>query len=298
MFIRRPVPVFAADNDGGAGDGTPPPADTTNPPANGDTAGQDQEDDEDLFGAADQDAPITKDKDGKPVKPDWLGAEFWDAEKGEPRLQSLAKSQQDLRKQISGGAHKPPQDATGYTLPKVEGMPEGLIGGKDDPVWKGVTEAALKAGMSVQQLQLVAQPFLAAAMAKLKDAPAAMTAEQEKAARNEARQAELTKLGPNGAAYVRDVGGWMAGLQSRGLITADELKALRSISTADGIRALGKLRELSGDKAIPVDALSDGGTIEDAKRMMTEGYANKDDAMVKKARTMLERFEAAGALRQ
>lgn len=245
-----------------------------------------------LFALADTaDSSIAKDDAGKPIKPDWISDQFWDAQAGQVKVAELAKSQRDLRAQISRGDHKPPETPDKYVPPKLDGLPADFIGGKDDALWPEVAKAAHAAGITQKQLEALAAPMLAQAAQRMQaEDPAAA-----EAAAREAATAELAKLGPNASQVVKDVAAWLNGLAGRGTITREELASLRSVSTAAGIRALSKLRELSGDQPIPTDAL-DGGdmTVADAQRLMTDGYAKNDMSLVKKGRDYLARLEAQG----
>lgn len=309
MLIRKPAPVWAPDGtaggaapssstEGGAGASTVSGGEDTTAGAGGD------DDAGGLFDQVEADQP-GKDANGKPQRPAWLAEQFWDAEKGEANLEALAKSQRDLRAMIARGEHKPPATADAYQVPTVEGVqdPVQLLGGKDDPLWKDVRTAAHQAGVSQAQMAALLQPLLGAMAKRGAGAGAGdgeqLTAEQQAEQLAEARRAELAKLGPNGDQVVRQTGAWLAGLVTRGSFTADEAKALRSISTAAGVRALAKLRELAGGHGIPVDAMGGGGdemTQADAKRMMTEGFRDGDQAKVDKARKVLADLEKRGLL--
>ena len=262
---------------GGGGDGTGDAGDPGN-----------------LFDLADKtDGTIAKDDDGKPVRPDWLGDQFWDAEKGEPKLRELAKSWGDLRATVSRGEHKPPESPDKYVAPTLEGLPPDLIGGKDDTLWPEVRKAAHAAGVTQKQLEALALPFLQTMAARrAEEDPAA----QEKAMR-EAATAELAKLGPNAAQVVRDLAGRLNALVSNGTLTAEEAAAAKGYSTsAAGVRMLSKLLTLGGEQPIPTDAFAaDDMTVADARRLMEEGFAKGDEAKLAKARAALERMEKAGA---
>ena len=246
-----------------------------------------------LFDLAEQsDATIAKDDAGKPVKPDWINDQFWDAEKGEPKLREMATSWADLRGKISRGEHKPPESPDKYAPPAIEGLPAGLIGGKDDTLWPAVTKAAHAAGLTQKQLEAIATPVLAQMAAAQAEADPARQAE----ARRAAAAAELAQLGPNARQVVADTAAWLNGLEANGSLTRDEVLAARGMSNAAGIRLLGKLRQLTGDKPIPTEAFQeDGMTIADARRLMDEGYAKNDQGMIAKARAALTKAEAAGA---
>jgi len=234
-----------------------------------------------------------KPDDGKPQRPADVAEEFWDAEKGVVRVAELARSQRDLRTRIARGEHKPPASADGYTLPVVEGVDPALVPA-DDPLWKGVREAAHARGIPQGDLEAIAAPFLKIASEALKNAkPAA----PDPAATEAAYQQEITKLGPNGQAVVASVGTWLNGLVARGTLTADELADLRAVSTANGVRALVKLREMVGGPPIPLDAVSDGAMSQaEAERLLTEGHAKNDEAMKARARGVLQQLEKAGRL--
>lgn len=292
----RPFPSFARAPDGAAGGAAPEPSpagsgaadQTALPPEGGDGAS--------IFDLAD-DTPKT-DAEGKAVRPDWLPEQFWDAEKAAPRNDQLAKSWRDMRAMVSRGEHKPPETADAYELPRVEGLPDGLIGGDKDPLWPEVRTAAHAAGVTQKQLAAIAAPFLAAVAAQAKAAGVAPSdPEAEAQAARDAGRAELAKLGPNGHAMVRNVGGWISGLESRGVMTASEVRALKSVSTAEGVRALGKLAEMLGEKPIPVDAMqADDTTQADAQRMLTEAHGKGDQAMKEKALRILAELERNGRL--
>jgi hypothetical protein len=289
MLIRQRL---VRSPDGPAGGGAPPadPAapPVTTPPATTPPAGGL------LAEIGDDPAPPAKDANGKPVRPDFIGEQFWDAEKGEVRLADLAKSQRDLRAQISRGEHKPPEKPEAYAVPKVEGVPEGLIGGEGDKLWPEIRAAAHAAGMTQKMLDAVAAPLLKAIA---ETAPEA----QDPAVRKQQVEAEFAKLGPNGRQVARDVKAWIAGMHARGELTEAERDAAYGIGTAEGIRLFAKLRALSGEKAIPTDAFADEGAmaLADANRLMQEGYREggaAGEAKVAKAMKALEQMEREGRL--
>lgn len=273
-----------SDAPGGTAD-APPAADAAPPGAGG------------LFDMVEQeDTTPTKGADGKPQRPEGVPEQFWDADKGEIRTDSVLKSWRDLRAKVSQGVERPPEKPDAYALPKVEGLPEGFLGGESDTLWPTIREAAHKAGISQKQLDALASPFLAAVAEQMKgQAPADPVAQE--AAEREAAQAELAKLGPNAATFVRDIGGWLKGMAGRGLFTAEEVQALRGVSTAAGMRALGKLRELTGEQPIPTDAIqAEAATVQDLQRALTDAYAKGDQAAIDRALRGLEELERKGLL--
>jgi hypothetical protein len=275
--------------------GTPPPAASAPPPlpgvagAGGDPGGILDAVPPPAAGSADPANPGAKPPQPA-ARPEWMPEQFWNPEKGAD-TEALAKSWRDLRGQVSRGV-EPPANADAYTLPKMEGVPE-TIGGKDDTLWSAIRVAAHKHGVTQAQLDAIAQPYLSA----VKDAMARQPADTPEA-RKAAFAAELQRLGPNAAQVVTDTRSWADGLVTRGILTAEERAALNGIGTAEGVRALAKLRELTGERPIPVDALEvDGMSQADAQRLMTEGYRKNDTTMVERARKALARMDKAGQLR-
>ncbi len=250
-----------------------------------------------LFDMVEQeDTTPTKDADGKPQRPEGVPEQFWDPDKGEIRTDSVLKSWRDLRAKVSQGVERPPEKPDAYVLPKVEGLPDGFLGGESDTLWPTIRNAAHKAGISQKQLDALASPFLAAVAEQMKAAGPQDPAAAE-AAEREAAQAELAKLGPNAKTFVADIGGWLKGMQGRGLFTPEEVQALRGVSTAAGMRALGKLRELTGEQPIPTDAIQgDAATVQDLQRAMTEAYAKGDQTAIDRTRRALEEMERKGLL--
>lgn len=276
-----PIIAHAPEDAGGAApqDGAPPAAEAPAPAEGG------------LLDAVPEAPPPGA--DGKPGRPDWLPEQFWDVEKAEARVQDLAKSQRDLRAMVSRAEHKPPATPEDYTLPPVEGVAPEQLAPPDDPVWGQVRQAAHKAGVTQAQLSAITQPYLAALAEQMRG----QDPQAQQAAAAAAHAAELAKLGPGGEAVVRSVSGWLKGLESRGMLSAGEHRALRMVSTAEGVRALNKLAELAGEQPIPVEALDAGEmTQAEAQRLLMEGYAKGDEAMLKKGRARLEALERAGRL--
>jgi hypothetical protein len=226
-------------------------------------------------------------------RPEGLPDQFWDAEKKEVRLAALVKAANDMRARLArGGEEAPPASADGYALPAVEGLPKELVPPNDDPVWSAVRKAAHEAGLTQKQLEAVARPYLAAVAEQAKQGRPAT--EQDAAA---AYEAELARLGPQGRQVVHEVGAWLSGLVARGVMTGEEFAALQGVSTAEGVRALAKLRSMAGEKPIPLSALDDGAmSYADAERMMREAFEKKDTRLGEQAARALRELAAKGRL--
>lgn len=232
-------------------------------------------------------------------------------------IEGLARSQADLRAKLGTGAFKPPAKADEYAFD----MPQGVDLKIDaaDPVMSAFKTSALAAGLSKEQFAKLASPMIAT-IAKLaadkggQNGGAPLTPEQREAQAQAAQaeqakafQAEIEKLGPNGAEAVRQTGKWLKGLETKGVLTAEEFDALRAYSTtAEGVTALRKLMNMTGEKPVPIDLgeAATGLSIEDAKTLLTQAHvklqADPNDAkgQADRARALkaLERYEKAGQL--
>jgi hypothetical protein len=217
-------------------------------------------------------------------RPGWLPEQFWDGEGKRPKLESLAKSWNDLRSRVAKGEGVVPDKPEAYRLPELDGLPKDLVK-EDDPLWTEIRAAAHQAGITQAQLEALAKPYLTAAAKARETAGVPADAEAEK----RLYAAELARLGPAGAAVVREVKAWLGGLVGRGLLTEAERDALKLVSTAEGVRALLKLRQLSGDRPIPLEGISeDAPSEQDALRMMREALDKRDQSLGERAMRALK----------
>jgi len=167
-------------------------------------------------------------------RPDWYPQNFWNEEKSMPDIEKLAKSWSDLRKQISQGKHKAPEDGK-YDTAVFGDTPE------DDPLRNHVMNWAKDYGVSQAALDdLVGQ---------------VVDMNVNNATQVEQNIADEKKaLGPNADARINSIAKWGAGLVQKGVWTEadyDEFKVMGG--TARGIAALEKLRG-SYEGRIPVES--------------------------------------------
>lgn len=293
------MPPETATETPAAAPATPPQAAPAAPPAPAQGASSDI----DLFEGVDVTAPATAPAApaAPGARPEFVPEQFWDPATNQPRIEAMAKSWRDLRAKVSQGIGTTPENPDSYAFPKIEGLTEELVK-PDDPLWKQVRESAHKAGVTQQQLEAIISPYIQDALQRGKQQPAA-SPEEDAAARQAARAAELGKLGPNGDLMVRDIKGWITGLQSRGGLTDAEAQALMTAGNADGIRALAKLRALAGEKPIPLDSLAGADmTTAEARALMIQGNIEKragqasGEEKISRALRALEGLEKRGLL--
>jgi hypothetical protein len=176
-------------------------------------------------------------EDDEPLeRPDWWPENFWKKDNSEPDLEGIAKSWMDLRKQISQGKHKPPEDGK-YDTAVFGDIPE------DDPVRSHVLGWAKEYGISQ------------AAFDKLVGDVVAMGGDQQVQMQRSIAE-EKAALGPNADAIINGMTDWARGLVRKGIWGKDDFEEFKVMGgTAKGILALSKLRETYEGTRIPKESV-------------------------------------------
>lgn len=204
------------------------------------------------------------------VRPDYWPEQFWSDDEG-PDVEKLAKSYQELRAKMSQGKHKAPADGK-YDLGvfKSAGVDE-----KDELLQKYVDKAK-DLGMSQDAFEEMAKLYM-------EEVGAAF----EQVAVN--REAELKKLGPKANDILKANNQWLTKL-SRGVLTQAETDAIvKASGSAAFVSALNKIRQASGEMAIPTDAavVGEGApSKEDLYAMVGDPRYGKDMQFTRKVEAM------------
>jgi hypothetical protein len=193
------------------------------------------------------------------TKPEYLPDNFWDAEKGEAKYEAMAKSWSDLRKTISQGKHKAPED----------GKYDAKVFGEDaenNPIAGTLTEWAKENGLSQAQFDDLATKLREKSQEIMGDVtidPAA----------------ELKALGPNANAIVDGMANWARGLVNKGVLSKDDFEEFKIMGgTARGINVLLKIRE-AYEGRVPIEAAHmDGAPSKEELYQMVADPKYKTDA--------------------
>jgi len=157
-------------------------------------------------------------------RPEWLPENFWKKDDATPDMEAMAKSWTDLRKQISQGNHKTPEDGN-YDMSSFSSTPE------DDPVRGHVAAWAKEYGLSQAALDGLVGPIVE------------MTGQKQEQIQFDAA-AEKKSLGPNADSMIKGMTEWGTGLVNKGIWGKDDFEEFKIMGgTANGIKALMKLRE-------------------------------------------------------
>lgn len=164
-------------------------------------------------------------EDDSPLeRPDWWPENFWKKDDAEPDLEAIAKSWTDLRKQISQGKHKAPEDGN-YDFSAFGETPD------DDPVKGHVANWAKEYGVSQLALDALVKPIVEMGGAQVEQVKFDAAAEKK-------------ALGPNADTIIKGMTEWGAGLVNKGIWGKDDFEEFKVMGgTANGIKALMKLRE-------------------------------------------------------
>jgi hypothetical protein len=105
--------------------------------------------------------------------------------------------------------------------------------------------------------------------------------------------AEMAKLGPNGEAIINGTVKWAENLVRQGAWTAEDFEEFKMFGgTANGIRALNRLRNFYGEKDIPVHVTPDADdtpTEAEVRAMVGDPRYNTDPAFRRKVTEAFKR---------
>ncbi len=204
------------------------------------------------------------------TKPDYLPDNFWDAEKGEAKYEAMAKSWSDLRKTISQGKHKAPED----------GKYDAKVFGEDaesNPIAGTLTEWAKENGLSQAQFDDLATKL----RTKSEEIMGANTIDPAQ---------ELKALGPNANAIVDGMANWARGLVNKGVLSKDDFEEFKIMGgTARGINVLLKIRE-AYEGRVPIEAAQMDGapSKEELYQMVADPKYKTDPAYRQKVERMFQ----------
>lgn len=181
-------------------------------------------------------------------RPKGLADKFWDAEKKSIRVDALIKAQTDaekalgeLKRQKGPGGGEVPETEDGYfpdgvTLPETV---ENLSVTPDDPGLKAWAKICKKEGIGKD----LATRLMTSMFVEMDQfAPAPIDPEQE-----------MKALGKGGEQLVDGLFVWVEGMERAGDLAEDDIEVIEQImTTAKGARFLAKMRNMSGEKPIPV----------------------------------------------
>ena len=210
-------------------------------------------------------------------KPEWLADRFWDEKKGAD-YEGLAKSQDELYKKLRGGKHQTP-DSGEYDL--------AFLNDKVPP-----DDILLNKFKTVAAERSLTQDDFESIVDTVRDAIAENTPDVEEEKFD--REQELKKLGPNGQDVIDGHVKWAQSLVDRGAWTPDDYEEFQMWGgTAEGIKALTRLRQYYGEKAIPINVSPDSDdriTDEELQSMIADPQYEKDASYRKKVIEKLQQM--------
>jgi len=166
-------------------------------------------------------------------RPEWFPEKFWSEDDG-PNIEALANSFKQMEAKFSKSNHKAPEE---YDT-KV--FSEANIG-EDDELANAYTEWAKENGISQSAFNDLATKFIS-------------MAGQEQEMAEISYKEEYEKLGPNADMTIKSMTDWAQGLVRKGVWSEDDFEEFKIMGgTAQGIRALQKVRSYYGDQPVPVD---------------------------------------------
>lgn len=178
----------------------------------------------DTEASPDAEAVATEETD---TRPEWLPEKFKSAE-------DLAGAYAELQKKFSQGKHKVPDDYDQSVFSDA-GIPE------DDELYSTYLDWAKDNGISQNAFDQLAGKFIELAGGQAEQAEISYKEEYE-------------KLGPNADATIKGMTQWAQSLVNKGVWGQDDFDEFKIMGgTAQGLKALQKIRSYYGDKQIPID---------------------------------------------
>ena len=208
-------------------------------------------------------------EDEKLERPDYWPENFWSDAEG-PDVEALAKSYTELRAKFSQGQHKAPKDGKYNTETfKAANVPD------DDPVLQSYLATAKELGLSQDAFEKIAKSYLDN-----------VTGALEKIQVD--REAELKKLGNRADDIIKANNQWLGKL-GRSILNEAELNAVAQASTSAAfVSALNKIRQASGEMAIPTAGVATDQSVsrDDLYAMVGDPRYGKDMAFTRKVERM------------
>lgn len=214
----------------------------------------------------------SEDEETEFVRPDWYPEKFWDSEEG-PDLENLVKSYNELQKKFSQGKHKAPEEYDGGIFQNAN-IPE------DDELYVTYKDWAKEHGITQAAFDQLAEKYIEMAGGQV---------EQEELSYQE----EYKKLGPNADATIKSMTDWAQSLVRKGVWGENDFEEFKIMGgTADGMRALQKIRAYYGDQTVPVDVstIEEGPSREELTAMVGRPEYNTDPAYRAKVERMFEKM--------
>ena len=200
----------------------------------------------------------------EPERPEWLPEKFKTAE-------DLASAYSELQKKFSQGKHKAPED---YDTSIFE---EAGIG-DDDPLYNVYRDWAKENGVSQDAFEQLAGTFIQMAQGESQQAEISYKEEYE-------------KLGPNADVTIKSMTDWASSLVRKGVWSDADFEEFKIMGgTAQGLRALQKIRSYYGDKPVPIDVAptSDAPSKDELMAMVAKPEYQTDPAFRAKVERMFE----------
>ncbi len=224
--------------------------------------------------ASNEDKKEEAEKTEKAERPEYIKEKFWDAEKGEVRLEELAKANGELEKKLGQGVGKPPKTSGDYELNVEDDRIKALFPDGDpskDKLMQKLNDKMHSKGVS--------QDVYGAAMNIALEAIAEHQAENPAPAAPDVKE-ERAKLGANADKIIENQTQFLSQLYNQGHVDGETIQEMLILTeTAAGMKGLQAIRNYYGDQQKIPQNLSPGGgekTADELRSMMADSKYGQD----------------------
>tara|TARA_R100000234_G_scaffold98035_1_gene66474 strand:+ start:6389 stop:7219 length:831 start_codon:yes stop_codon:yes gene_type:complete len=181
----------------------------------------------------DEDTTIAaEDEETEFERPEYFPEKFWDTKDG-PDIEGMVKSYTEMEKMVSQGKHKTPKEYD-VKFATDKGVTD------DDPLLDLAVTWAKEHGISQGAFEGIVGGYLDSELEKMEKYESDV-------------KTEKAKLGVNADEILRSTAQWADGLAKKGVLNEGELEAFKQVgSSADGVRAIQKIRKFFGEGTVPI----------------------------------------------
>ena len=184
------------------------------------------------------------------TRPDYVPEAFWDDEKKEVNVEAMAKSEKNFRSIVSKHKMDEPEETDETDTVEAVESPEAYLYQVENEDGE-LVDAFPDGDILVDEFRNIAHGLN---LSQEEFGNAVDRVLQVMSDNQPSQEKEMKKLGKGAQALVDGTATWIHSLVNTGAMSKESANAIWTLAgTADGVRALSVMREMAGEKEIPLD---------------------------------------------